>query len=234
MWIINCLFSSHLTIFEHFCLVQLLQLKCSAKLDLAISILYKEHHHKLLFIMCSSSNVQVLSSKGHRGSESEKHPSVWTSGVCAVFCNRCRSPVWLMEVYVEHTCPVGKDTFLSDETVVAAVPTLLVGEIHFTFIWPRRLVVVIRHWRFEVGRPEKNSHMCNWNCHKPPKYNEVWTKAWYTQQWYNSIMVNMKKKVSLAELRRNHAIDVDSVTNLHSDRHSEPTRAEPWIGPFSE
>lgn len=167
-------------IFEHFCSAQLLQLKCSAKLDLVVS--------KLSFIMCSSSNVQVLSSKGHRGSESEKHPSVWTSGVCAVFCNRCRSPVWLIEVYVEHKCPVGKDTFLSNETMVAAVPALLVREIHFTFIWPRRLVVVIWHWRLEVRRPEKNSHMCNWNCHKPPKYKGLNESTVYTtviQQHYD-------------------------------------------------
>lgn len=42
-------------------------------------------------------------------------------------------------------------------------------------------------------------------------------------------MVKMEEIVSLAELGGNHAVDVDPITNLHSDCHGEPPRAQPRI-----
>lgn len=42
-------------------------------------------------------------------------------------------------------------------------------------------------------------------------------------------MVKIAEIVSLAELGRNHAIDVDPIANLHSDCHGKPPGAQPRI-----
>lgn len=56
---------------------------------------------------------------------------------------RRRAPVRLIEVYVKRPCPVGKHPLLSDEAVVTAPPTALVGNVHGTLVRATRLVVVI-------------------------------------------------------------------------------------------
>lgn len=56
-------------------------------------------------------------------------------------------PVWLEKVNVEGPCPVLKYPFLCNETVVTALASSFVREVHCTFIGSRRLIVMIGYGR---------------------------------------------------------------------------------------
>lgn len=48
---------------------------------------------------------------------------------------------------VKRPCPVSKDTLLCDEAVMAASASALMGDVHGTFVWPQRLVIMVRDGR---------------------------------------------------------------------------------------
>lgn len=54
-----------------------------------------------------------------------------------------RAPVGLVEVDVESPGPLGEDALLGDEAMVAAAAAALMGDVHGTLVWPKRLVVVV-------------------------------------------------------------------------------------------
>lgn len=54
------------------------------------------------------------------------------------------TPVRLVEVDVKRPCPVGEDSLLRDEAVVAAPPPPLMRDVHGAFIRAVWLVVVVR------------------------------------------------------------------------------------------
>lgn len=56
---------------------------------------------------------------------------------------RWGAPVGLVEVDVKSPCPVGEDSLLRDESVVAAPPPTLMGDVHGAFIRTTWLVVMI-------------------------------------------------------------------------------------------
>lgn len=61
-------------------------------------------------------------------------------------------PVWLKKVNIECPCPVLKDAFLCNEAVMTTLPSSLMREVHCTFIWSKRFIIVIRYWRV-IGIP---------------------------------------------------------------------------------
>lgn len=86
------------------------------------------------------------------------HPSDRCFNLGVIYSKWFWFPVWLEEVNIECPRPVLKHSFLCDETMMAALSSPLVRNVHCAFIGSQRFIIMIRYWkmiRIPAGEKKK-------------------------------------------------------------------------------